>query len=360
MTRRRALWAAGAAGLAGLGSYAWFERRGLVRADIRRKKKGLMGLIEAAGMAPSRHNSQPWNVRLSEDAVRIGSDRGRWLPMVDPENRELALSVGAFLENFLQAAPGFGYAAEYGVTGLTASDAELIWVGLKKTAERYVPLDRIASRRTLRAQLGHELSGADVKYLLSGFEGRAAYYPAGSREGRYLAAGTVEANRVQAMRDDAQEELAGRIRWNDADARLFRNGLTPEAMEITGAAGWYVRHFLKRDSVMTKEFRDDTVARVRDQVGSCGGWLVVTSLDTGLAQLIETGRRVERMWLGVRERGIAVHPMMQILEEAEFQDRVAGEIGLTGPVQFVLRVGYVDRYPAAVSLRMPAERLITG
>ena len=346
--------------MAGLGGYAWFERRGLVRADFRREKKGLMGLIEAAGMAPSGHNAQPWNVRLAEDSLRIGSDRGRWLPKVDPENRELALSIGAFLENFLQAAPGFGYAAEYGVTGLTPSDDELIWVGLKKTAERYVPLDRIASRRTLRNQLGHELSGADVKHLLAAFDGKAAYFPAASREGRYLAAGTVEANRMQAMRDDAQEELAGRIRWSDADARLFRNGLTPVAMEITGAAGWYVRHFMKRDSVMTAAFRDDSVARVRAQVGACGGWIVVTSLDSGVAQLIETGRRVERMWLGVRERGIAVHPMTQMLEESEFRDRVAGEIGVTGPIQFLLRVGYVDRYPAAVSLRMPAERLITG
>ena len=43
MTRRGALWAAGAAGLAGLGSYAWFERRGLVRADIGRKKKRIDG-----------------------------------------------------------------------------------------------------------------------------------------------------------------------------------------------------------------------------------------------------------------------------------------------------------------------------
>ena len=66
------------------------------------------------------------------------------------------------------------------------------------------------------------------------------------------------------------------------------------------------------------------------------------------------------MFLGVREMNIALHPMTQMLEESPWKDRVAAELGLPGTVQFILRVGYISRYPGPVSLRMPLERLIVG
>ena len=97
---------------------------------------------------------------------------------------------------------------------------------------------------------------------------------------------------------------------------------------------------------------------MRDQVASCGGWIVITSRDSTLPSLIETGRKAERMWLGVRERSIAVHPMTQMLEETAFRDRVAPSLGLSGNVQFILRVGYVIRYPEPASLRLPVSAIL--
>ena len=97
---------------------------------------------------------------------------------------------------------------------------------------------------------------------------------------------------------------------------------------------------------------------VRKQVKSCGGWLVVSSPDASVSTLVETGRRVERMWLACRERMIAIHPMTQVLEEAPFRDEVARALGITGQVQFILRVSYLAQYPDPVSLRMPLSRFV--
>ena len=57
----------------------------------------LHGILYYASLAPSGHNTQPWTVRLENQAIWIGTDSARWLPKVDPGNREVMLSVGAEL-----------------------------------------------------------------------------------------------------------------------------------------------------------------------------------------------------------------------------------------------------------------------
>jgi hypothetical protein len=48
-------------------------------------------------------------------------------------------------------------------------------------------------------------------------------------------------------------------------------------------------------------------------------------------------------------------PMTQILEEFSFAQNVNNVMGLTAPIQFILRCGYVKNYPGPVSLRRPVE-----
>jgi hypothetical protein len=102
------------------------------------------------------------------------------------------------------------------------------------------------------------------------------------------------------------------------------------------------------------------VDAVREQVRSYGAWLVLGSPDSTIPTLIETGRAFERMLLGIREQMIAIHPMTQMLEEAPMRNQVARDLGLSGDVQFILRAGYLKRYPDPVSLRMPAAWFVTA
>jgi hypothetical protein len=57
--------------------------------------------------------------------------------------------------------------------------------------------------------------------------------------------------------------------------------------------------------------------------------------------------------LKLREHGIAIHRMTQILEEVSSSESVAKALGIGATPQFLLRVGYVPRYPEPVSPRMP-------
>jgi hypothetical protein len=101
--------------------------------------------------------------------------------------------------------------------------------------------------------------------------------------------------------------------FNQNKILIVRDGLTPEGMEISGIAGWYVRYFYSREDMLKKAFRETTVKMVKDQVG----WLVITSADASVASLLETWRLFQRMFLGCRNKMIAIHPMTQMLEEAQ-------------------------------------------
>ena len=82
----------------------------------------------------------------------------------------------------------------------------------------------------------------------------------------------------------------------------------------------------------------------------------MSSPDSGVPALIEAGRCLERMWLRLRERNIGMHPMSQVLEETPWREEVAKQLGLNQAVQFLLRIGYREKYPQPVSMRMPVDR----
>ncbi len=369
-TRRHFLKLAGTVALAAAATPLLSACGGIVRADLNGTGGDMAGpgpdprlsdILYHASLAPSGHNTQPWTVTvLAPDRLVMGSDKRRWLPGVDPENREMLLSIGAFLDYLIIAANHHGYDVQYRVIAQTAFDQEILDVTLTKATPQPGPLNAVRLRRTVRNGFAlKELSALDVAALSRPFDGNLVFIPRESRQGRHLQEGTVEANHVQAYRDAAQEELAQWIRWTDEDARKARNGLTPEGMEITGMAGWYVRRFMDRQSVLARKFREQTVDIVRKQVNAGGGWLVISSRDSTIPTLIETGRTFGRMLLLLRQRMIAVHPMTQILEEAPLRDSVVKELGIEGSVQFILRAGYLFTYPDPVSLRMPVAWFTT-
>ncbi len=67
-------------------------------------------MMEQAVKAPSGHNTQPWLFRVQKDRIQILPDMSKSLPAVDPDNRELFISLGCATENLCIAAEAKGYA----------------------------------------------------------------------------------------------------------------------------------------------------------------------------------------------------------------------------------------------------------
>lgn len=97
---------------------------------------------------------------------------------------------------------------------------------------------------------------------------------------------------------------------------------------------------------------------IKQEVSESAGWILITSKDNSVATLLETGKQMQRLFMKVREKSIAIHPMTQILEEASTRERLNQSIGINNPIQFILRTGYMNDYPPPVSLRRPVDEFV--
>jgi hypothetical protein len=315
-------------------------------------------ILQYASLAPSGHNSQPWYVKIeSPNQWVIGLDPNRRLPAVDPNNREAMLSIGAFAENLFIAAGTFGLQAEMNVIATEMQDREerdILRISLTRVSPVDYPLQRISERRTVKnGFISDEIKTEDVNALSKSLDGNLHYFPSGTAHADCIQEGAIENFRIQAQRNDAQRELVQWLRLRDEDARRYRDGLTVEGMEIQGIKGWYVRNFVKPKDFMKPSFRQQGVDHTAALARQGGGWFVITSQGQSPADLIDTGRRFERMALLARERNIAIHPMTQFLEEENGLNQIAAHHQTSMIPQFLLRVGYLKKYPEPVTLRRP-------
>ncbi|MEO7047387.1 MAG: hypothetical protein ABI091_18940 [Ferruginibacter sp.] len=366
MKRREFLIVAGSTvAVAGLTYYLRSDKTNFVREDSKQNPIGRFPLttdereiLFLASLAPSGHNTQPWFIKYLEPYHWIiCNDKTRWLTAVDPTQRETILSIGAFAQTLEYAAANAGYNCAFTILASTNQDENMLDVKLTEASiVTAFDIAKIKSRRTVRSNyLNDGLKKEDEVFLFTDEKEFFNFIPVGSKDYQYLNEQTIEANKIQSYRDAAEKELAEWIRFSSKEAEKNRDGLTTGSMEIEGVPGFIVRNFYNKSNVMKNSFRDKNIENVIKQVSQSAGWLLITSKDNSVATLLETGKRMQRLFLKVRDKGIAIHPMTQILEEATTKQNINQLIGITDNIQFILRMGYVKDYPAPVSLRRPVD-----
>lgn len=140
MNRRKFFRIAGGTILvAGGAFYLFSDKRNFTRVDINAKPSGKISLhpdereiLYLASLAPSGHNTQPWFVKyIRPYHWIIGNDESKWLPAVDPTQRETILSIGAFIQNLEYAASHFGYACHWNIIAANNEDKDIAEVKLR-------------------------------------------------------------------------------------------------------------------------------------------------------------------------------------------------------------------------------------
>lgn len=289
-------------------------------------------ILERASRAPSGHNAQPWSVVInSEHDWTLHADQSRRLPAVDADDRELKISLGAFVESLVIAGAAEGFAVEV---------SRQLNIQLSPTTPSGDARE-LELRRTIRGPYETTpLSADDIAAM-----NEATYFASNTSYARTLRDATIEANRVQANRDDAQRELLEWIRWSRAEATSRRDGLSLAALGISSPVAWIAETFLKKERLLSATSRESQALDARKAIDGSAGWLIISGSD-----LIDTGRRLQRLWLKARARNIAIQPMSQALEELPWRNEL--------DAQLILRVGYVKKYPKPVSLRRSPDSFV--
>lgn len=318
-------------------------------------KDQLLHLVRYAILAPSSHNTQPWKFRLTENGIAVYADYTRRLPVVDPDNRELLMSVGAAIMNLRIAALHFGFEVrvEYNVSG--DSEMPIAFVHLERTGalkpegwqlEKLFPV--ITKRHTNRhpflmarvpeAVLGRLSEAADGKEVVAVF----STDPNKNAEVAHLVA---EAERILQASPEYRKELGEWMRPNNTQKPDGMPGAAFGIGNLSSALAPWATKTLDLSGVRARH--DERLCMEAPALG------VLCSEDSVPAWL-EVGEVLQRVLLTIIREGLQYSFFNMPIELPNARLQLRQLLHLSTWPQLLLRIGYSVEQPAATP-RRPVE-----
>jgi hypothetical protein len=292
-----------------------------------------------AVLAPSSHNSQPWQFHIEGNAVGVYADRTRRLPVVDPDDRELVMSCAAALFNLRLALCHFGAECDVVVLPDSRDDDLLARVELTGTSVSCDPqLDELFAAIPRRHSCRRVFEEASIDehimqrlHLAASAEG-ARLVNVRSTERNSVTSLIMEADFVQMSDTAFRRELAHWMRVGHPARDDGMPGYALGLSELQSIAGpLIVRTF---DVGMSQAAKDNELSR-----GSALLAVVVTGSDD-VADWIIAGQAMQRVLLTATAAGLRASFLNQPIEVPSMRLQLARQLGLSGYPQLLLRFGY--------------------
>lgn len=326
----------------------------------------LAHLLDAAGRAPSAHNTQPWVLRWRGDALEVRVHPGRTLPAADPTGVDALHALGAMLENIVLTLAQLGYAAEYEAADPSEGPPPALVV-------RWRPVDRpppdprlyrmIPIRRTSRLPFAPEpIPAESLDALREVVALPCALYTltdsgAITEVRRLVAAATAQ----QLADEPVARELYRWLRFSPRDSRWYRDGLSAACM---GWSRWDAAAARLLLAPRTLRFLARwglhrlLCADVDRQAPTAPALCLLAVEGEGAASRIEAGRCLQRVWLAAAAHGLVTHPLSAAVDVVSTRPRVLERFGVPAG-QCHVNLFRVGRSTAAVrSPRLPADEIL--
>ncbi|OHV63250.1 nitroreductase [Pseudofrankia sp. BMG5.36] len=320
--------------------------------------------VEAAGLAPSIHNTQPWRWRFRDETLALSADLSRAVPVVDPDHRQLLVSCGAALLNGWLALRAAGLDVEVGEFPdgpdlSTGRLATLMIIGHRPPTEDESRLAEAISRRHTdrRPFTPAALPADEMRKLRRAAEAEGCWLASLTGEDARLELSVLlaRADWIERNDPDYQAELASWVR-DDAEAT---DGIPrPAALssaeqrptefttrDFTGGTGEIGVIDESRDADGTGgelASADEAGERVRTARVEHPGVLVLGTDADGPADRLRAGRALGRVLLTATAEGLATSPLGQAVDIEATRALVRSATGGTGHTQMIMRVGYPD------------------
>lgn len=298
-------------------------------------------LLRYAVLAPSTYNTQPWRFAVSENGIEVYADYTRRMPIADPGNRELLLSIGAAVATLRIAAAHFGFACvvEYNHTGTSERPLAVVLLTPMVVhmsdgppAESLFPA--IVRRRTNRRPF---LLSRVPRVALEAFEGLDAGRQSSltvSADGRLndtVAALVAEADAEQLSDRAVRDDMSA---WIHTDDATIPDGMPAAAAEPGGVprpiAAWEVRAV---DSARRRAAHDRSLCREAPALA------VISSEDT-VPDWLDAGELLQMLLLTADQNGLACSYFNMPMHVPAIRTRLRALLGVSSWPQLLLRMGF--------------------
>lgn len=277
-------------------------------------------LVQAANHAPSADNSQPFEYAWNGDDLAIRFNRASGGPnrIFEAASHATLISLGAGLENIEQAA--------------AAASLTTQWEWLAETGEPYgrlalmgnsagvaLPDDLgLLGRHTNRFPfLSTHVPDEILQSIGACTQGsaRVALVTAGLRRERLVQC-THWAAEARFCNQDLHNWLMGSLRFN-AEETNRGDGLDVETLNLPPGGLLFMRFIAdwKRMSILNSLGMYRLLAKIETQLLRTAPAFVSIVGGADYQDTIEAGRLLERVWIDLNGRGLAVHPYYVITDQ---------------------------------------------
>ncbi|HEX9747621.1 MAG TPA: hypothetical protein VGB86_04370 [Methylomirabilota bacterium] len=343
---------------------------------------GPLGLVRAAILAASPHNTQPWRFQVGAARIELFADTVRNLGAFDPYLREMHIGLGCALENMTRTARVLGYDVEVALragqlAGPAASPHPQLVATLELAPARPRPdqlVDAIPRRRTDRGAYAADrpVPGEMLQAMWAAFQDdvdvRLFLFSAPGEREQFgeLVLGATEAIIADPGMVEASDRWF-RHRWVDVQRR--RDGLTLDAAALGPFVTAMAKLLPPASAETSHRYWRDATRDVQIPTSALFGLIAVRDL-YDRPQALRAGQRWQRLHLMATARGLAMQPINQPVEMVD-RERELGKApraadaltALTGDAAwkptFAFRAGVPTRSPAA-SPRRPVGAVVLG
>lgn len=314
------------------------RHRGMTALGSLTRREQVEHVVQAAGLAPSIHNTQPWRFSVEGGWLVLDADRSRGLTVTDPSGRQLLLSCGSALLHARAAARGLGLSARVRLLPDPDRPDRLALLdltpALSPTQGEVLLATAILHRHTFRGAFpvgGLPTGLLDLMRLEAEGEG-VVLSEVSSRDD--LVALEVLLSRADLEQERDPAHVAELASWVHPDGAV--DGLSPAA----------VRQVAPGSSLRQRDFGASRPA------GSDGSTpevdhpvvLVLSTLEDGPQQWLEAGQALAAVLLLAAEHGVQGQPLGQVTDSEGYRERLRSVLGLVGTPQLVLRMGVAHEH----------------
>jgi hypothetical protein len=296
-------------------------------------------LLRYAVLAPSSHNTQPWLFKVEDDVLYVYADRTRALPVVDPDDRELIISVGAAIFHIRVALQNFSYAGAVEILPKKHDPDLLARISLgdqhSPTANEQQLFRAIPKRRTNRSRF--EETKLPQSLLLdlettASSEGATLKFINDDLQRNAVADLVGEGDRLQMADKSFRRELAAWVRSNRSIQQDGIPGYGFGFTDVISVGGPFI--------IRTFDLGGFQAAKDRDlATGSPVLAILHTEADTS-RDWIAAGQALARVLLCARAHNVWASFLNQPIEVEASRPKLRDALDLTGFPQILLRLGY--------------------
>jgi nitroreductase len=270
-------------------------------------------ILDAAHIAPSHDNMQPWRFVVEDETVSFLADGERDRSPANAAGRMARIAVGAAVECALLRAGRMGATVRFEPPRGNAL-VTLNITGPKRTPEPDKALVRRATNRRLYD--GRALDDATFAWLSEATPPLDASRTHWFGRERVRTLGPILEQGEEAYLADARarDAMIKAIRFDVRDREEVTRGLSVGSLELSPADRMTLDLLRHATDERLGQAHKRMGARVRRLVESASGVCVVTTTGTDPQADVAVGRSMQHAWLALTRKGLVAQPITSIVQ----------------------------------------------